>query len=568
MKLALGPILYAGQPDEPAPGRAGDARRVWRFSVNLLFRGGDAAAPPATVTPVGEGVTVGEPFVAWDFSGIGGGVYWRWQVEAVRADEDRRVGYTVRAAGAAVEGLGAEITVDDVAVPALGALPRMAFFSCNGTEQIEALRTHDDPRALWKDILRRHRGRPEGQSHRAGYHLLVGGGDQVYADSLWHRQPLKKYESTPLDAAPGTRLTDDEVRQVRLQYVELYAERWSEREIRDVMARVPGVFTWDDHDIFDGWGSHDERRQRPDNYFGQVYEAARDAFHAFQVGGAGAGTLRVGDASHFLQAAAFVEADRRLDLVVLDLRSGRTPKRVLSPEQWADLGAWMERHAAALGTAQSHLVLVSTIPVVHRRVYRLFSNLDVKGTRDDQVDQWEHPNHRGERAQLLVNLLRHARKAASQVTILSGDVHVGARGRVVASHPELCPGGRPEGVMHQVTSSGIINFAPRWYELLALRLGTDDDRDSPLDGVYTQMMDVTADRQLLLRRNWLSAVFDEPRDDWPRVRLWLKWYTEEGGVEPQVVVEALPPEYREAGAAPLAARKPAAKKRRAAAKRR
>ena len=548
MKLALGPVLYLGRADEHAPGAKKSKARLWRFHVALLVQGGDAAAPPVTVEPVGEDVAVGEATVAWDFGDVGGGVYWRWTVEAVRGPEDRRVGYVVRAAGASVEGLEEERRVDDVCVPALGSLPRIAFFSCNGTEQIEAIRTHPDPRALWKDILRRHQGNQPGASHLPGYHLLLGGGDQVYADSLWHKPPLRRYEATPLDAAPTTRLTDEEWREVRRQYVELYAERWSDPEMRTVMARVPGVFTWDDHDIFDGWGSHDERRQRPDNYFGQVFGAARDAFHAFLVGGRG-DTLRVrGDRPQFLQAASFVEADRRLDLLVLDLRSGRTPRQVLAPDQWEDVTRWLDGHAAGLGAAQSHLVVVSTIPVVHRRVYRLFSGLDVKGIRDDQLDQWEHPSHRGERAHLLVTLLRHARRAASQVTILSGDVHVGARGRVVATHPELCPGGRPEGVLHQVTSSGIINFAPRWYELLLLRLATDDDRDSPLDGVYTQMLDVTGDEQLLLRRNWLSVVFDEQGQDWPSVRMWLKWYTEQGGVEPQVVVEALPPEYRESAA--------------------
>ncbi len=52
------------------------------------------------------------------------------------------------------------------------------------------------------------------------------------------------------------------------------------------------------------------------------------------------------------------------------------------------------------------------------------------------------------------------------------------------------------------------------------------------------MLNIVGDQGLLAARNWLSVVFDEPGDAWPRLRLWAKWYTEEGGIEPQVTVEA------------------------------
>jgi hypothetical protein len=61
--------------------------------------------------------------------------------------------------------------VKDVLVPARGALPRCAFFSCNGMSHLKSWATLDRPFALWEEMLRQ-------QQEDAGFHVLIGGGDQ------------------------------------------------------------------------------------------------------------------------------------------------------------------------------------------------------------------------------------------------------------------------------------------------------------------------------------------------------------------------------------------------------
>ena len=81
----------------------------------------------------------------------------------------------------------------------------------------------------------------------------------------------------------ATALVADERRMLR-EYVRLYCERWREdRGIGALLERVPGLFTWDDHDIFDGWGSWPEDRQDCPVFRGLI-EVAREHFALFQLG--------------------------------------------------------------------------------------------------------------------------------------------------------------------------------------------------------------------------------------------------------------------------------------------
>ena len=49
-----------------------------------------------------------------------------------------------------------------------------------------------------------------------------------------------------------------------------------------VFSTIPTLMMWDDHDIFDGWGSYDAELQNCAVYQG-IFAAARDAFRLFQL---------------------------------------------------------------------------------------------------------------------------------------------------------------------------------------------------------------------------------------------------------------------------------------------
>lgn len=536
MQLQLGPILYIGACD------AG----TWRFNVGALVAGAGADDEAQLAGALAmEDAEVHGPFRAGDFT-LGGEprIWWQWQVAVRRETAEQSRSYTLAVPGAE------ERRVDHVLVPALGSLPRFAFFSCNGVEHKHKV----NPASVWKRLLAAHRGTLEDHDHTAGYHLLVGGGDQIYADLLWHRPPLEDYEDLDRRELRDAEVSEEVKRAIRREFVNLYVRRWGVPHLAEPMASIPGAYTWDDHDLRDGWGSHPADIQGSKIYQA-LFEAARDAFLAFQVGGWGPGVDNriVGAAplavpQHFLQVASFAGEGREMDLVLLDVRSGRTGTEVFSKRQWDEFGAWLDGHAdSAENARQRHLLVVSAIPVVHLS-YPEFAApiIHMLDIRDDYIDQWEHPRRKGDRSRLIMRLLEHGPRARCQVTILSGDVHVGAHGLIVSRHPahlrtdlELPP---TQAVINQITSSGIVNVPPSAGELWAMQKAAGSTRDQLTAWTYTDMINVTANALLLAERNWLSCVFDEPHEQQhgrhPRVRLWMQWCTEKLGIQPQVVVEA------------------------------
>lgn len=233
-KMALGPILYAGRSDE----------RAWRFFVNVLIERGSSGAPPIRVTTDAEGAAVSEPVIAADFGKAGPFVSWHWEVTVPRGETERRIGYAISPAGSEkVTGLSSKKTFEGIAIPARGSLPRIGFFSCNGVDDPKLLSRVADQDGLWKKLLRLHErgaGDPGKRSITSGpFHLLIGGGDQVYADSLWVAPPLSKYGDGPRGISPKKRMTDSDQIKLLGAYIELYTKRWSRTEPARAFSKIP-----------------------------------------------------------------------------------------------------------------------------------------------------------------------------------------------------------------------------------------------------------------------------------------------------------------------------------------
>jgi hypothetical protein len=531
MKSLLGPILYIGDCE----------KEVWRFRVHLLLEGTGNAPEDVEVTcPAAQ--SVGDPQEAFVFPewGDGGATYWSWPVEVQRAGSDQWVAYEVKTeSGEKVEGVHGW-RFPNVCVPRQGALPNIAFFSCNGRSHEGNYRLGESER-LWRHMDKTHEHH-QGEAER-GFNMLVGGGDQIYADELWRKEPLKSVERAMQEPEEEYDFPEDFKEQVREKYVQLYIEHWKRPHMRRVFARIPGVFTWDDHDIMDGWGSTYESEHT--EAMGRTYEAARDAFVAFQLGGKQIPCVQrsnEAEDSHFFQTLSFAEDEAHLDVLVLDIRSERTRQRVMSESQWSALDDALQKRAAETEDVRRHLLVVSSIPLVHRRYHYSTALSDIAAAtstlEDDMIDQWEHGNHRGERDRLIDRLLSHAQDSGSRVTILSGDVHVGARGRVVSTAPDHRPPQSAQGkaIIHQITASGIGHPAPDWKQWAGILAASTDDPDPINDEVTAEMIDVSPERSYLRARNWLSMRFDDPlpADANPGrrkkgFRLRCKWLMEDEG---------------------------------------
>lgn len=113
--------------------------------------------------------------------------------------------------------------------------------------------------------------------------LLVLAGDQVYHDDL------EKAYIGRLAASPHSEEVHAELRhavhaELRHALIRNYGRFWSAPSYRRVLARVPSVAMWDDHDITDGWGGRPEQFEgdRTKLHWQQYFEAAREAFEAYQ----------------------------------------------------------------------------------------------------------------------------------------------------------------------------------------------------------------------------------------------------------------------------------------------
>ncbi len=88
------------------------------------------------------------------------------------------------------------------------------------------------------------------------------GGDQVYADSIWEViSELREWAGLPVEQAIKRLFTADIARKVDRFYSELYIQNWGQKEPASMLARIPTLMMWDDHDIFEGWASEAEGRE-------------------------------------------------------------------------------------------------------------------------------------------------------------------------------------------------------------------------------------------------------------------------------------------------------------------
>ena len=231
--------------------------------------------------------------------------FWRYDLSQTLTDTEQVLTY-----GEALPGQQWQFTI-----PSLGQAPRMSYVSCNGLsstkssnfkEKIQDIfwnrssNTHDHQpeNAVWADLLYNHdkKQRPanwhmsreqlwhEQQVHDQGFqrfHLLMMGGDQIYADRLWDKEAglpeLQDWLKASYEDKKTFPVNADLESRVGNFYFELYAQHWfpSQKGLSywksplnhdrwgcsEALSSMPTLMMWDDHDIFDGWGSYPQDLQ-------------------------------------------------------------------------------------------------------------------------------------------------------------------------------------------------------------------------------------------------------------------------------------------------------------------
>ncbi|MEO3432308.1 alkaline phosphatase D family protein [Inquilinus sp. CAU 1745] len=397
----------------------------------------------------------------------------------------------------------------EVALPAVGQAPRMAYGSCNGFSSPKAMKGIDLKNRLWSLMAEKHNTEP--------YQLLLLGGDQVYADSMWETVPsIRDWNELSFAEGNAAEFTAEMGTELEGFYFDLYTRRWAQPEIAHMLARVPSLLMWDDHDLIDGWGSYLPERQNCPVFAG-LWPIAQKVFAVFQQQLA-PHEIRQGAIAPD-QGFTFGHIIGNTAILALDMRSERTIDRVLSREHWDAVYAWIDGL-----TELDHLIVMSSIPVV----YPGFDTLErflgaVPGQQDiedDLRDHWNSRPHKGERIRLIHRLLAFAEKRQIRPTIVSGDVHVAALGLIESSRSEQ---GSNATVINQLISSGIVHPGPNAAVLFALRhiFDSDDEIDR---GIVARMIEFpgTTDK-FIGGRNFLSL---EPDPEATGARIWANWIVE------------------------------------------
>lgn len=485
-------------------------------------------------------------------------------------------------------------------VPAQGQAPRMAYVSCNGYADPSAMRKLVGPaNAVWQDLLANHdrelrpRSYPldkeqrwhESRIQQQGlqrFHLLLMGGDQIYLDSIWEDLPdLKKWVTLSRQKQLEFEVDKDLETSIANYYFTLYSKRWlpdtrapwseqpADGDCADAMARIPTVMMWDDHDIFDGWGSYScEMQHCP--LFQTLFRHARQAFWLFQMQHALADLPPLLELSDDADAAiarkdplfapqnwqaclqhdvlalplldnqpgfSFAHQLGPVSLLVADLRSERSRTQIMGADSWRALQSWCAALAGSRADEEllcQHLLLMSSVPVIHPKLSLAESTLDLFGSddvldsnADDIRDHWSHDDHEGERKRLLETLSAVAEQHRLRVSILSGDVHVAAWGSVYRSDVAATSGWAQ---IQQFTSSAVVHpsLSGVLEKLYLHFLNTAATRVQTIDIHYkVEMMRFPGHKQYIMpARNWLALELDGSADSQNGCKLWASWRCE------------------------------------------
>ncbi|HLM03677.1 MAG TPA: alkaline phosphatase D family protein [Blastococcus sp.] len=325
---------------------------------------------------------------------------------------------------------------------------------------------------------------------------LVLLGDQVYADELTPATrrwlSLRRGE----DAPPDAQVSDFE------EYTRLYAESWSDPQVRWLLSTVPSSMIFDDHEMIDDWNTSAAWRRQvsAENWWHDRISAGLVSYWVYQhLGNLSPQELAENktwqairglsadsdDAEPVLREMAeradtepasvrwsFVRHWGEARLIMIDSRAGRVleerDRRMVDDDEFAWIEAAMQR---AVEEGAQHLILGTSLPwllphaihnlerwnetlnVRHHGQWR--GRLAEKVRQAADLEHWAAFGHSFERlGRALVSVARgdHG-PAPATALVLSGDVHHAYAAELV--HP-----GGLAGRVHQLTVSPLHNQAP------------------------------------------------------------------------------------------------------------
>ncbi|EGX89355.1 hypothetical protein CCM_07606 [Cordyceps militaris CM01] len=404
-----------------------------------------------------------------------GYTFWRFNVEIELREKQQRIAYRINRGPCMA-----------FWVPARNQTMNMMFHSCNGFSLSVKPDDLSGPDPMWRDVLNTHQAKP--------FHVMIGGGDQIYNDCVadecelfgeWLdiRNPFEKHH---------TQFTPDMQSQLEEFYLERYCMWFSQGLFGLATSQIPMVNMYDDHDVFDGYGSYPDHDLRSPVFSG-LGAVAFKYYMLFQHQSIIPETetsepswilgLSPGPYIHELSHSVYISMGGKTALLAVDTRTERTEHKVLDEKTWEKITSrlYLEVRKGQI----EHLLVVLGVPIAYPRMVwleniltsrlmdpvkalgraglfgKMLNNID-GGVEvlDDLNDHWTAKNHKQERTVVVEDLQDLAMDKSVRVTILSGDVHLAAVGQFY-SNPELgLAKHKDPRYMPNIISSAIVNTPP------------------------------------------------------------------------------------------------------------
>jgi hypothetical protein len=445
---------------------------------------------------------------------LGNRYAWRFEWAVDQTDNEQPVDYSING--------GVKF---QYVVPKKNQPLRIAYGSCFGFSSLKYMNKVQDKNAMWSVLKGKHE---DSSQNKKPYHLMMMGGDQVYADSMWETVPvIKEWSDRSNKKRFDEPFTPEMEQAVENFYFDLYCQRWTQEVPAAVMRQIPSLMMWDDHDIFDGWGSY-PKHQHESNVYQGIFKHARENFRLFQL--QAKDDTDLGKAT-LLGQSGFTYAYKVGDLAILalDMRSERTQDQVMSPQTWDRVYDWLSINFAKVNPdakkpspSREHLFVMSSIPLVYVNTNMLEAAFGwlpgQQDLEDDFKDQWLSRTHQEERIRLIHRLLKFSKETSCRVTVVSGDVHVAALGYIQS---ERDPQVDEANVINQFISSAMVHTPPPGVVLYMMEKVMGDKVEEVDRGISARMLKFPGtSKRFLGARNWLSLILDE------QSRVWGEWYVE------------------------------------------
>ncbi|KAG0199590.1 hypothetical protein BGX28_007137 [Mortierella sp. GBA30] len=344
---------------------------------------------------------------------------------------------------------------------------RWMFYSCNGFSSSTDSVAIGGANPLWNDALAKHTEHP--------YHVMIGGGDQLYCDSLLEESEMKEWLSiSSVDAREKSPCKPHWIAAIEQYYFNRYCTWFSQGTYGQALAAIPSINMWDDHDTIDGYGSYPESTQKSPT-MSTIGAVSRRFYLLFQHHTTPALVPHHGFFSAGVGENILTSLGPSTSALVLDARSERT-KHVVCSEQTYDLAFSKMYQEIPQGTR--HLLVQLGVPIAYPRLVFAENLMGSVGSvlgniasaknvvnklngepelLDDLNDHWTAKSHKPERNKFITRLQNFANDRKIRVTFISGDVHCAGVGRFTA---KVSPPEKDPQLMYQVISSAIVNEPP------------------------------------------------------------------------------------------------------------